>query len=320
MTQFACEVTLQPLERFDLDAAILFSDILTIPDAMGLGLYFETGEGPRFRHPVRTAADVEALPVPKAEQDLDYVMQAVSTIRSRTEWPGAADRLLRQPLDAGDLHGRGWRLQGFSRPSSACCMPSRKPCTAAWTNWLTAVTDYLNAQIRAGAQAVQIFDTWGGVLNPQAYQAFSLDYMRQILGGLIKQHDGRQVPAILFTKNGGQWLETMADSGAHAWAWTGRPTLAVPGPGLVTVWPCRATWTRPCCMLNRPGSVRKWPIFWPATAAVPVTSSISAMVSRWMSTRSMPRCSWMRCMNSAAPTMTLDVHQMDIGIHKETHG
>jgi len=211
--QLACEVTLQPLERFDLDAAILFSDILTIPDAMDLGLYFEPGEGPRFRKTVRTMADVEALPTPDAETDLDYVMRAVSTIR----------RALNGRMPLIGFSGSPWTLATYMveggsskdfRGIKRIMMEDPETMHALLGKLADAVTDYLNAQIRAGAQTVQIFDTWGGVLTPQDYRTFSLDYMKRIISGLIREHDGRRVPAIIFTKNGGQWLETMVDSGA----------------------------------------------------------------------------------------------------------
>ncbi|WP_369602897.1 uroporphyrinogen decarboxylase [Hahella sp. SMD15-11] len=213
--ELACEVTLQPLERFDLDAAILFSDILTIPDAMGLGLYFEAGEGPRFHKAVRSEADVVNLPVPDAERDLDYVMNAVRTIR----------RALNGRVPLIGFSGSPWTLAtymvegGSSRDFAACktlMFTQPEVMHALLDKLATAVTDYLNAQIRAGAQAVQIFDTWGGALAWDDYQVFSLAYMKKIVNGLIREHDGRRVPVILFTKNGGQWLESIADSGCDA--------------------------------------------------------------------------------------------------------
>ncbi|MDR5903775.1 uroporphyrinogen decarboxylase [Franzmannia qiaohouensis] len=211
----ACEVTLQPLERYPLDAAILFSDILTIPDAMGLGLYFETGEGPKFRNPVRTAEAVAALKAPDAERDLDYVMNAVRTIRRELNG--------RMPLIG--FSGSPWTLATYM-VEGASSKDFRHVKSMLYGNpdtmhqlldtLATAVTDYLNAQIRAGAQAVQIFDTWGGVLSTPAYLEFSLRYMEQIVAGLIREHDGRRVPVILFTKNGGQWLEQIASAGSDA--------------------------------------------------------------------------------------------------------
>ncbi len=211
----ACEVTIQPLERYPLDAAILFSDILTIPDAMGLGLYFETGEGPKFHKPVRTEADVMALKAPDAERDLDYVMRAVSTIRRELNG--------RVPLIG--FSGSPWTLATYMVEGSSS-KDFRHVKTMLYDTpsvmhelldtLATAVTDYLNAQIRAGAQAVQIFDTWGGVLSTPAYLEFSLRYMEQIVAGLIREHEGRRVPVILFTKNGGQWLEDIVQAGPDA--------------------------------------------------------------------------------------------------------
>lgn len=211
--ELACEVTLQPLERFDLDAAILFSDILTVPDAMGLGLYFETGEGPRFRKPVRSAADVDALPVPDAESDLGYVMEAVSTIRKALAGRVPLIGFSGSPWTLATYMVEGGSSKDF-RAIKHLLYAEPETLHGLLAKLAQAVTDYLNAQIRAGAQAVQIFDTWGGALSGPAYQAFSLKYMKQILDGLQRESEGRPVPVILFTKNGGQWLESVADSGA----------------------------------------------------------------------------------------------------------
>ena len=208
-------MTLQPLERYPLDAAILFSDILTIPDAMGLGLYFETGEGPRFRRPVRTEADVSALSVPDINSTLGYVTDAVRVIRRELNgrvpligFSGSPWTLATYMIEGGGTKDFR-RIKGmmYAQPEVLHQLLSKLADT---------VIDYLNAQILAGAQAVQIFDTWGGVLGPREYQNFSLDYMSRIVKGLIRENDGRKVPMILFTKNGGQWLEAMADSGADA--------------------------------------------------------------------------------------------------------
>ncbi|RXE46674.1 uroporphyrinogen decarboxylase [Chromohalobacter israelensis] len=213
--ELACEVTMQPLRRYALDAAILFSDILTIPDAMDLGLYFETGEGPKFRKTVRSAEAVDALPVPDAERDLDYVMNAVRTIRHEL-----ADSV---PLIG--FSGSPWTLATYMieggsskdfRHAKALMYGDPAAMHALLDKLARSVTDYLNAQIRAGAQIVQIFDTWGGVLSTPVYREFSLAYMARIVEGLIREHEGRHVPVILFTKQGGQWLETIADSGADA--------------------------------------------------------------------------------------------------------
>ncbi|KDE39715.1 Uroporphyrinogen III decarboxylase [Nitrincola lacisaponensis] len=213
--ELACEVTLQPLERYDLDAAILFSDILTIPDAMGLGLYFETGEGPRFRKIIRTEADVAALPVPDAARDLDYVMNAVKTIRSALNGRVPLIGFSGSPWTLATYMVEGGSSKDF-RHIKQMMYATPEVLHQLLDKLAQSVTDYLNEQIRCGAQAVQIFDTWGGVLSPQMYMEFSLRYMRQIVSGLIREHDGRQVPVILFTKNGGQWLETLAEAGADA--------------------------------------------------------------------------------------------------------
>ncbi len=213
--QRACEVTLQPLERFPLDAAILFSDILTVPDAMGLGLYFAEGEGPRFRKPVQSAAAVEALSVVDSKKDLGYVMDAVSLIRRELNG--------RMPLIG--FSGSPWTLATYMVEGGSS-KDFRRVKTMAYDqpevmhlllDKLTqSVIDYLSCQIEAGAQAVQIFDTWGGALSAAGYQEFSLAYMQRIVAGLPREHDGRPVPVIVFTKQGGQWLESIADIGCDA--------------------------------------------------------------------------------------------------------
>lgn len=214
--EFACEVTLQPLDRYPhLDAAILFSDILTIPDAMGLGLYFETGEGPRFKKTVNTLADIQALPVLDAQKDLGYVMDAVSTIRRELNG--------RVPLIG--FSGSPWTLATYMveggsskdhRKSKAMLYENPQAMHLLLDKLADSVIAYLNGQIMAGAQAVQIFDSWGGSLSDAAYQEFSLAYMQKIVNGLIRENDGRKVPVILFTKGGGLWLESMAETGADA--------------------------------------------------------------------------------------------------------
>lgn len=213
--ELACEVTLQPLDRFDLDAAILFSDILTIPDAMGLGLYFSEGEGPRFERPIRSAADVNAIGVPDPEQELGYVSDAVRLIRS--ELAG------RVPLIG--FSGSPWTLatymvEGSGSKEFAYVKSMMFDQPALLHKLLDKLADsvalYLNAQIKAGAQAVMIFDTWGGVLTPRDYKEFSLRYMEKIVSNLTREHEGRRVPVTLFTKNGGQWLESIANTGCDA--------------------------------------------------------------------------------------------------------
>ncbi|GAC13647.1 uroporphyrinogen decarboxylase [Aliiglaciecola lipolytica E3] len=210
--ELACEVTLQPLRRFDLDAAILFSDILTIPDAMGLGLYFETGEGPKFKHALSSKAQIEALPIPDPEDELGYVMNAVRTIR----------RNLKGEVPLIGFSGSPWTLATYMVEGGASkAFTKIKKMAYADPNALHLLLDkladsviaYLNAQIKAGAQSVMVFDTWGGVLTPRDYQLFSLQYMHKIVDGLIREHDGQRVPVTLFTKNGGAWLEKIADTG-----------------------------------------------------------------------------------------------------------
>ena len=212
---FACEVTLQPLERYPLDAAILFSDILTVPDAMGLGLYFETGEGPRFRKTVSTLADIEALPIPDAQKDLGYVMDAVSTIRRELNGRVPLIGFAGSPWTLATYMVEGGSSKDF-RKSKAMLYDNPHAMHLLLDKLAQSVTAYLNGQILAGAQAVQIFDSWGGSLSAAAYQEFSLAYMRKIVNGLIREHDGRKVPVILFTKGGGLWLESIADAGADA--------------------------------------------------------------------------------------------------------
>jgi len=211
----ACEVTLQPLERYELDAAILFSDILTIPDAMGLGLRFVQGEGPVFDKPVRSAADVAAIGIPDPEGELQYVMNAVRTIRVALDG--------RVPLIG--FSGSPWTLatymvEGGSTKDFAKIKGMMYAEPALLHQLLEKVADavvlYLNAQIAAGVQAVQIFDTWGGVLSPDKYREFSLQYMNRIVAGLNRESEGRKVPVILFTKGGGAWAEDIAASGCDA--------------------------------------------------------------------------------------------------------
>lgn len=213
--ELACEVTLQPLRRFDLDAAILFSDILTIPDAMGLGLYFETGEGPKFERPLRDMAAIQALPVPDPEVELGYVMDAVRTIRKG----------LNGQVPLIGFSGSPWTLatymvEGGSTKSFNIIKKMAFAEPAALHLLLDKLADsvilYLNAQVAAGAQSVMIFDTWGGVLSPRDYEEFSLRYMHKIVDGLTRENEGRRVPVTLFTKNGGMWLEAIAATGCDA--------------------------------------------------------------------------------------------------------
>ncbi|MCP4978935.1 MAG: uroporphyrinogen decarboxylase [Gammaproteobacteria bacterium] len=213
--ELACEVTLQPLRRFDLDAAILFSDILTIPDAMGLGLYFAEGEGPKFERPLRNRADIDRLGVPDPSDGLRYVTDAVSLVRQE----------LNGEVPLIGFSGSPWTLstymvEGGSSKEYRYIKGMMYENPAALHQLLStlaqSVTSYLNAQIEAGAQAVMVFDTWGGVLSPQNYREFSLGYMQQIVAGLKREHEGQTIPVTLFTKGGSQWLEDIATSGCNA--------------------------------------------------------------------------------------------------------
>ncbi len=212
---FATEVTLQPLARFPLDAAILFSDILTIPDAMGLGLYFADGEGPRFERPLREEAEIRSLIVPDPNTHLRYVLDAVSQIRSALSdrvpligFSGSPFTLACYMVEgAGSSDFRQIKTMLYARPD---LLHHILEVTAQ------AVTVYLNAQIEAGAQAVMIFDSWGGALSHAAYQEFSLRYMSRILSELKREHDGARIPNIVFTKGGGLWLESIVESGCDA--------------------------------------------------------------------------------------------------------
>jgi uroporphyrinogen decarboxylase len=208
----ATEVTLQPLERFPLDAAILFSDILTVPDAMGLGLSFAAGEGPRFAHPLRDEAAVRALAVPPMDK-LRYVFDAVASIRRALDG--------RVPLIG--FSGSPWTLACYMVEGAGsddyCQVKSMLYARPDLMHRILeinadAVAAYLNAQIEAGAQAVMVFDSWGGVLEHRAFERFSLAYTRRVLAQLKREHDGRRVPAIVFTKGGGLWLEAIAAAGA----------------------------------------------------------------------------------------------------------
>lgn len=214
-TELACEVTLQPLERYDLDAAILFSDILTIPDAMGLGLYFEEGEGPKFRKPVRTEADIEQLNVVDTASDLAYVTDAVAMIRRELHGRVPLIGFSGSPWTLATYMIEGQSSRDFAR-AKTMLYTQPELMHQLLDKLALSVIDYLNAQISAGAQVVQIFDTWGGALSHAAYLEFSLAYMQKIVNGLIKHAEGRDVPVILFTKGGGHWLEAMAETGCDA--------------------------------------------------------------------------------------------------------
>ena len=213
--EFACEVTLQPLARFSLDAAILFSDILTIPDAMGLGLSFNEGEGPVFEHAIRTQADIDNLGIPDPQEELRYVMDAISLIRQE----------LHGQVPLIGFSGSPWTLatymvEGGASKTFRCVkgLMFEQPLLMhkLLDKLVQAITAYLNAQIKAGAQAIMIFDTWGGILTTRDYLEFSLRPMQRILEGLVREYEGQKIPIILFTKEGNEWLENIAATGCDA--------------------------------------------------------------------------------------------------------
>ena len=211
----ACEVTLQPLARYDLDAAILFSDILTVPDAMGLGLYFAEGEGPKFERPLKDEWEIRNLQAPDPYEHLRYVTDAVAEIRRALDnsvpligFSGSPYTLACYMVEGGSSDDyRKVKTMLYDRPD---LMHHILSVTA------DAVTNYLNAQIESGAQAVMIFDSWGGGLSAAAYEEFSLQYMQKIVAGLIKEKDGEKIPSIVFTKGGGLWIEKIAAIGSNA--------------------------------------------------------------------------------------------------------
>lgn len=213
--ELACEVTLQPLRRFDLDAAILFSDILTIPDAMGLGLYFEEGEGPKFKTPINSAADIKKLKTPDPHQDLGYVMDAVTLIRKELAGKVPLIGFSGSPWTLATYMVEGGSSRTFSKIKSLL-FQDRNAAHALLNVLADSVTGYLNAQIAAGAQVVMIFDSWGGALTTQHYHEFSLAYMQRITEQLTRSYEGTQIPVILFTKGGGLWLNELADTGCDA--------------------------------------------------------------------------------------------------------
>jgi len=213
--ELACEVTLQPLQRYPLDAAILFSDILIIPDAMGLGLNLVENIGPKFDKPVRTASEIKSLSIPDPESDLGYVMDAIRLIRK--ELGGSV------PLIG--FSGSPWTLatymvEGEPTKEFGLVKGLMYDDPASMHHLLNILADsvvlYLNAQIAAGAQAVMIFDTWGGILTPLSYQQFSLHYMQKIVSQLDRQYDGQVIPVTLFTKGGGDWVKDIAATGCDA--------------------------------------------------------------------------------------------------------
>ncbi len=210
--ELACEVTLQPLRRFDLDAAILFSDILTIPDAMGLGLYFSEGEGPKFTRTIDSASDVDKLSIPDPADKLSYVTDAVSLIRKELDGSVPLIGFAGSPWTLATYMVEGGSSKTFSKVK-ALLFEDPTSAHTLMSKLADSVALYLNAQIEAGAQAVMVFDSWGGALTTPHYKAFSLAYMQQIVDQLIREKDGQKIPVVLFTKGGGMWLPEIADTG-----------------------------------------------------------------------------------------------------------
>ena len=213
--ELACEVTLQPIQRYPLDAAIIFSDILTIPDAMGLGLDLVEGQGPRFDRPVRDEAAIDALPAIDPPDDLGYVCDAIRLVR----------RELGGRIPLIGFAGSPWTLacymvEGRSGTDFRLAKKMAQAAPALMHRLLgklaDATTAYLNAQVQAGAQVLMLFDTWGGILTTRDYEMFSLKYARRIIAGVTKEHECQKVPFILFTKGGASWLESMVQSGCDA--------------------------------------------------------------------------------------------------------
>lgn len=241
--ELACEVTLQPVERFNLDAAILFSDILTVPDAMGLGLSFVAGEGPKFAKPVRHEEDVKLLTVPDIQKTLRYVTDAVSTIRKALNnrvpligFSGSPFTLACYMVEGGSSKDyRTIKTMMYTRPD---LLHQILDINAR------SVTAYLNAQIESGAQAVQIFDTWGGTLSEPAFKEFSLAYVQKIIAGLHKTYDNETVPVIVFTKGAVSGCKLSPLAERMRLAWIGQPISLKREPRFKIRLPCKATWIR----------------------------------------------------------------------------
>ena len=213
--ELACEVTIQPLRRFKLDAAILFSDILTIPDAMGLGLYFVTGEGPKFKRPVQDARAIKSLKVPNVEKKLSYVFETVRRVRKELNGDVPLIGFAGSPFTVGTYMVEGASSREF--PTIKGLAAEAPEVLDHLMNTIAETTiEYLNAQIDAGAQAVQIFDTWGAALEPDDFRRFSMASMQKIIDGLTRTQDGRQVPVIVFTKGAGPLLKDLANTGCDA--------------------------------------------------------------------------------------------------------
>ncbi len=213
--ELACEVTVQPLRRFPLDAAILFSDILTIPDAMGLGLYFVSGEGPKFERPVQDAAAIRNLRVPDVEKKLGYVFETVGRVRRELDGSVPLIGFAGSPFTVATYMVEGASSREF--PTIKGLAAEQPEALDHLMNLMAeTTTHYLNAQIEAGAQAVQIFDTWGAALEPDDFRRFSMASMQKIIDGLIREKDGRKIPVIVFTKGAGPLLTDLANIGCDA--------------------------------------------------------------------------------------------------------
>lgn len=213
--ELACEVTMQPLRRFKLDAAILFSDILTIPDAMGLGLYFESGEGPKFKNPVQSVNAIRGLRVPDVEKKLSYVFDAVRTVRRELNGEVPLIGFAGSPFTVSTYMVEGGSSREFLKIKG---LAAEAPDVLDHLMDIVAetTTEYLNTQIEAGVQAIQIFDTWGAALEPDDFRRFSMASMQKIIDGLTREKDGRRIPVILFTKGAGPLLSDLADTGCDA--------------------------------------------------------------------------------------------------------
>ena len=213
--ELACEVTMQPLRRYKLDAAILFSDILTVPDAMGLGLHFETGEGPKFSRPVRSASDIRNLAVPDVADDLAYVFDAVRTIRTELDGRVPLIGFAGSPWTVATYMVEGGSSRDFKRIKG---LAAEEPAAldALLDTVAQTTINYLNAQVAAGAQAIMVFDTWGAALERDDYRRFSLASMQKIVDGLTRENEGRRVPVILFTKGAGPFLADMVGTSCDA--------------------------------------------------------------------------------------------------------
>ncbi|MDB0020969.1 uroporphyrinogen decarboxylase [Candidatus Pseudothioglobus singularis] len=214
-SDLACEVTLQPLERFDLDAAILFSDILTIPDAMGLGLHFIEGEGPKFSHPLSSLAEINQLTKPDVSKDLSYVSEAVSVIKKNLKGRVPLIGFTGSPWTLATYMVEGGSSKTFSKVKGLM-YENPKHMHQLLDVLADTIIDYLNSQIDAGADSVMIFDTWGGLLNKASYENFSLMYMSKIVAGINRNYKGKTIPVTLFTKGGSAWLEQIAATGCDA--------------------------------------------------------------------------------------------------------